>query len=149
MDARLHPPAALGVNLGDAHIIRNAGGSARDAIRSLTISQQLLGTEEIVIIKHTGAPQLPPYVSPSISDTVIDCGMLTFTNDDIHAVVEKNLGPSAAKDKKDYLPFPDLDQAIREDVEFLKNSPLISEKAKQSISGFVYHVESGRIRRVV
>lgn len=75
--------------------------------------------------------------------------MLTFTNDDIYGVIEKNLGDEAAKDKKDYLPFSDLEQAVKDDVEFLKSSPLISEKAKESITGYVYEVESGKVRRVV
>lgn len=75
--------------------------------------------------------------------------MLTFTNDDIYGVIEKNLGDEAAKDEKDYLPFSDLEQAIKDDVEFLKRSPLISEKAKENITGYVYEVESGKVRRVV
>lgn len=73
MDARIDPAAAFGISLGDAHVIRNAGGNARDSIRSLVISEQLLGTNEILLIKHTG------------------CGMLTFKNEDAHAVVEKQL----------------------------------------------------------
>ncbi|TGZ79294.1 carbonic anhydrase [Ascodesmis nigricans] len=133
MDARLHPAKALGINLGDAHIIRNAGGSAQDALRSLTISQQLLGTEVVVVVKHT------------------DCGMLTFTNADIKAVIARNLGEDAAHESEgaDYLPFPELEDAVREDVQFLKSSPLVCDKAKQSVSGFVYEVETGRVRRVV
>lgn len=80
MDARIDPAAAFGIDLGDAHVIRNAGGNARDSIRSLVISQQLLGTNEILLIKHTG------------------CGMLTFKNEDAHAVVEKQLGASAKQE---------------------------------------------------
>ena len=72
MDARIDPAAAYGIDLGDAHVIRNAGGNAKDALRSIIISNQLLGTTEIVLVKHTG------------------CGMLTFQNADARAVVEKN-----------------------------------------------------------
>lgn len=74
MDARTGPAAAYGINLGDAHVIRNAGGNARDALRSLVISEQLLDTNESLLIKHTG------------------CFMLTFKNEDAHAAVEKNMG---------------------------------------------------------
>lgn len=74
MDARIDPAAAFGIELGDAHVIRNAGGSAQDALRSIVISEQLLGTNEILLVKHTG------------------CGMVTFKNDDAYAIVEKQLG---------------------------------------------------------
>lgn len=74
MDARIDPAAAFGINLGDAHVIRNAGALAQDALRSVVISQQLLGTQEILLIKHTG------------------CGMLTFQNNDAYEIVKKNLG---------------------------------------------------------
>ena len=74
MDARIDPAAAFGIDLGDAHVIRNAGANAADAVRSIVISQQLLGTREIVLVKHTG------------------CGMLTFQESDARAIVEKNLG---------------------------------------------------------
>jgi carbonic anhydrase len=133
MDARIDPAAAYGINLGDAHVIRNAGASAKDALRSLVISEQLLGTEEILLIKHTG------------------CGMLTFKNEDAVGIVGKNLGEEAtgqlAAFKGDFLPFPDLDEAVKDDVEFLKGSKLIPEKIK--ISGWVYEVESGKVRSVV
>ncbi|TVY64330.1 Uncharacterized protein LSUE1_G007531, partial [Lachnellula suecica] len=105
MDARIDPAAAYGIALGDAHIIRNAGGSAHDALRSLIISQQLLGTEEILLIKHTG------------------CGMLTFKNADATGAVRKNLGEEGVKELAkfggDFLPFPELEQAAREDLEYL------------------------------
>ena len=74
MDARIDPAAAYGIDLGDAHVIRNAGGNAKDALRSIVISQQLLGTNEILVVKHTG------------------CGMLTFDNAAAKGIVEKNLG---------------------------------------------------------
>lgn len=79
MDARIDPAAAYGIDLGDTHVIRNAGGNARDALRSVIISNQLLGTTEIILIKHTG------------------CGMLTFQNADARGVVEKNLGAEAGQ----------------------------------------------------
>ncbi|MCJ1431094.1 hypothetical protein MMC27_000444 [Xylographa pallens] len=131
MDARIDPAAAFGISLGDAHVIRNAGGNAKDALRSLVISQQLLGTNEVLIIKHTG------------------CGMLTFKNEDAHAVVEKNLG-SAGKDELaglDFQPFPDLEQAVEADVKLLKTSKAIPDSV--TISGWVYEVETGQVKQVV
>ncbi|KAI3331358.1 beta carbonic anhydrase clade D [Ustulina deusta] len=131
MDARIDPAAAFGISLGDAHVIRNAGASAKDAQRSIVISEQLLGTREIILVKHTG------------------CGMLTFTNDDAHALVKQNLGPAAAAElgTLDFLPFSDLDDAVKEDVGFLKKSTTVPEDVK--ISGWVYEVETGRVRQVV
>ncbi|PMD25053.1 beta carbonic anhydrase clade D [Hyaloscypha hepaticicola] len=133
MDARIDPAAAYGINLGDAHVIRNAGASAKDALRSLVISEQLLGTEEILLIKHTG------------------CGMLTFKNEDAVGILRKNLGEEATGQleafKGDFQPFPDLDQGVKDDVEYLKGSKLIREKIK--ISGWVYEVETGKVRSVV
>ncbi len=131
MDARIDPASAYGIPLGDAHIIRNAGGSARDALRSLVISEQLLGTTEILVIKHTG------------------CGMLTFKNDDVHAVVEKNIGAEAKKELAglDFQPFSNLEQAVEDDVKYLKESKAIPESAV--VSGWVYEVETGKIRSVV
>ncbi|KAL9595164.1 MAG: hypothetical protein Q9179_005087 [Wetmoreana sp. 5 TL-2023] len=126
MDARIHPPSAFGISLGDAHIIRNAGGSARDALRSLVISQQLLGTTEVLLIKHTG------------------CGMLTFSNADAHGVVEKQLGKEAEKELEglDFLPFGDLDEAVREEVGWLRGSKAIPDNV--AVSGWVYEVETGK-----
>jgi carbonic anhydrase len=131
MDARIDPASAYGIPLGDAHIIRNAGGSARDALRSLVISEQLLGTTEILVIKHTG------------------CGMLTFKNDDVHAVVEKNIGAEAKKELAglDFQLFSNLEQAVEDDVKYLKESKAIPESAV--VSGWVYEVETGKIRSVV
>ncbi len=131
MDARIDPASAYGIPLGDAHIIRNAGGSARDALRSLVISEQLLGTTEILVIKHTG------------------CGMLTFKNDDVHAVVEKNIGAEAKKELAglDFQPFSNLEQAVEDDVKYLKESKAIPESAV--VSGWVYEVKTGKIRSVV
>ncbi|KAI8964468.1 carbonate dehydratase [Daldinia sp. FL1419] len=131
MDARLDPAAAFGIELGDAHVVRNAGGCARDALRSIIISQQLLGTKEIVLIKHT------------------KCGMLTFSNEDAHNLVKKNLGLSAATEitDLDFLPFSNLDEAVKEDVEYLRSSAAVSKGI--IISGWVYGVETGRVRKIV
>ncbi len=133
MDARIDPAAAFGINPGDAHVIRNAGGSAVDALRSIIISQQLLGTTSVLLIKHTG------------------CGMLTFENKDIFPIINKNLGQGATGELEaqsfDFLPFPDLDEAVREDVEFLQKSQLVPRSVE--VSGWVYEVESGRVRKVV
>ena len=131
MDARIDPAAAYGIDLGDAHVIRNAGGNARDALRSLIISQQLLGTNEILLIKHTG------------------CGMLTFNNQDAHALVEKNLGAAAQQELSDldFQPFPNLDKAVEDDVGYLKASKAIPDSI--TISGWVYEVESGKVKQVL
>jgi carbonic anhydrase len=122
MDARLIPTRALGLEEGDAHVIRNAGGLARDALRSLVISQQLLGTREVVILHHT------------------ECGMLTFKNEDLY----ERLGAEARD--IDFQPFSDLDQSVRDDVRFLEGSPLIPDDV--SIRGFVYDVKTGTVREV-
>lgn len=126
MDARIIPSKALGIEEGEAHVIRNAGGLARDALRSLVISQQLLGTREIVVIHHT------------------DCGMLTFTNEQLQAKVRKELGADASA--IDFQPFPDLEQSVIDDVLFLRESPLLLEGVP--VRGFVYDVHSGRITEV-
>ena len=126
MDARLIPTKALGLEEGDAHVIRNAGGLARDALRSLVISQQLLGTQEVVILHHT------------------DCGMLTFQNEDVYAKVRDSLGADASD--IDFQPFSDLEQSVRDDIRFLKDSPLIPDDV--SIRGFVYDVKTGKVSEV-
>ncbi|HZU02464.1 MAG TPA: carbonic anhydrase [Ktedonobacteraceae bacterium] len=124
MDARLHPSRFLGLQEGDAHVIRNAGGRAsEDAIRSLVISEQLLGTNTIVVIHHT------------------DCGMLTFSNSDLRAKIKQDLHANA--DSIDFLPFGNLEQSVRDDVATLKASPLIPDNIE--ISGFIYDVESGKL----
>ena len=126
MDARLNPYGVLGLAEGDSHVIRNAGGVVTDdVIRSLTISQRLLGTKEIVLIHHTG------------------CGMLTFHDDDVKAQIEADTGirPSFALEA-----FGDLDADVRQSVARIKASPFIPNK--DSIRGFVYEVETGRLREV-
>jgi carbonic anhydrase len=130
MDARIDPAKALGLEEGDAHVIRNAGGRAADALRSLAISHELLGTREIVVIHHT------------------DCGMLTFSNDDIRQKLAGDLGPEAEEvaSQIDFLPFRDLDQSVREDVEAIQASPLIPDDIP--VSGFVYDVHTGHLNPV-
>jgi carbonic anhydrase len=126
MDARLIPTKVLGLEEGDAHVIRNAGGVVTDdAIRSLSISQRLLGTEEIVLIHHT------------------DCGMLTFTDDEFRRSIQDDTGvkPSWAAET-----FPDLDEDVRQSIARIQASPFIPRK--DSVRGFVYEVESGRLREV-
>src|SRR6266851_470139 len=124
MDARLDPARFLGLEEGDAHVIRNAGGRAsEDALRSLTISEQLLGTNEVVVIHHT------------------DCGMLTFSNEDLRNKLKQELNADA--DDIDFLPFKNLEQSVREDVATIKNSPLILKNI--DVSGFIYDVKSGRL----
>jgi carbonic anhydrase len=126
MDARLIPSKVLGLEEGDAHIIRNAGGLAKDALRSLVLSQRLLGTSEIAVIHHT------------------DCGMLTFRNEDVHQKTQEDLGADSSD--IDFLPFGDLDQSVRDDVEFLKSSPLIADGTE--IRGFVYDVKTGKLNEI-
>ena len=124
MDARLDPARFLGLEVGDAHVIRNAGGRAsEDAIRSLAISQQLLGTNEVVVIHHT------------------DCGMLTFSNEDLRKKLKQELNANA--EHIDFLPFKDLEQSVRDDVATIKNSPLLLKNIE--VSGFIYDVKSGRL----
>ena len=126
MDARLNVYAILGLGEGDAHVIRNAGGAVTDdTIRSLAISQRLLGTEEIILIHHT------------------ECGMLTFTDDELRAAIEKDTGirPEWAAEA-----FPDLDADVRQSIARIKASPFVP--SKDSVRGFVYEVETGRLREV-
>jgi carbonic anhydrase len=126
MDARLNPYAILGLEEGDAHVIRNAGGVVTDdEIRSLAISQRLLGTEEVILIHHT------------------DCGMLTFTDDEFKAAVQKDTGikPEWAVEA-----FPDLEEDVRQSIARVKASPFVPKK--DSVRGFVYEVETGRLREV-
>jgi carbonic anhydrase len=126
MDARLNPYGLLGLSEGDAHVIRNAGGVVTDdEIRSLAISQRLLGTEEIILIHHT------------------DCGMLTFTDDAFKRSIQDDVGikPEWAAES-----FSDLDEDVRQSIARIKASPFIPRK--ESVRGFVYEVETGRMREV-
>lgn len=126
MDARIETGKLLGLEEGDAHVIRNAGGVVTDdVIRSLAISQRLLGTREIVLIHHT------------------DCGMLTFKDDDLKAQIEEDTGlrPQFALEA-----FSDLHDDVRQSVKRIKASPFVPHKDR--IRGFVYDVQSGRLNEV-
>ena len=126
MDARLDVHAILGLGVGDAHVIRNAGGVVTDdEIRSLAISQRLLGTREIMLIHHT------------------DCGMLTFSDDDFRSQLEEDTGvrPEWAAEA-----FSDLEGDVRQSIARIKASPFIPHK--DAVRGFVYEVETGRLREV-
>jgi carbonic anhydrase len=126
MDARLNPYGLLGLAEGDAHVIRNAGGAITDdEIRSLAISQRLLGTEEIMLIHHS------------------DCGMLTFKDDDFRREVHADTGirPEWAAEA-----FDDLDEDVRQSIARIKASPFIPKK--DTVRGFVYEVETGKLREV-
>ncbi len=127
MDARLTVYGLLGLEEGDAHVSRNAGGViTEDEIRSLAISQRLLGTEEIVLIHHT------------------DCGMLTFTDDEFKASIQEETGikPPWAPES-----FSDVDRDVRQSLARVQSSPFIPLKDK--VRGFVYEVETGVLREVV
>ena len=126
MDARLDVHGLLGLELGDAHVIRNAGGVVTDdEIRSLAISQRLLGTEEIVLIHHT------------------DCGMLTFTDDSFRADLQSDTGIKPPWSPES---FTDLDADVRQSIARIKASPFIPRT--DAVRGFVYEVESGKLREV-
>ena len=126
MDARLNVYGALGLEEGDAHLISNAGGVITDdEIRSLAISQRLLGTREIILIHHT------------------DCGMLTFTDDELKRQIQEEVGikPEFALES-----FSDLEEDVRQSIRRIQASPFIPHK--ESVRGFVYEVETGRLREV-
>jgi carbonic anhydrase len=126
MDARLDVHRILGLEVGDAHVIRNAGGVVTDdAIRSLAISQRLLGTEEVILIHHT------------------DCGMLTFSDDDFRRQIQEDTGikPSWAAEA-----FSDLDADVRQSIARIKASPFVPHK--EAVRGFVYDVDTGRLNEV-
>jgi len=126
MDARLHPYGLLGLSEGDSHVIRNAGGVVTDdVIRSLTISQRLLGTNEIILIHHT------------------DCGMLTFKDDDVKHSIASEVGikPGFALEA-----FSDLEEDVRQSMARIQASPFIPNKS--SVRGFIYDVRSGHLNEV-
>ena len=125
MDARLDPAKALGLTEGDAHVIRNAGGRVADAIRSLIISQHLLGTREVAIVHHT------------------DCGMLTFTDDQLRSKLRDEMH---ADTDIPFYTFSDLEQSVRDDIAAVKSSPLLLKDAV--VRGFIYDVKTGKIREV-
>ncbi len=126
MDARLNVYGMLGLTEGEAHVIRNAGGVVTDdVIRSLTISQRLLGTREIILIHHT------------------DCGMLTFSDDEVRQQIQEDVGikPEFALEA-----FSDLEEDVRQSIRRIQASPFVPHK--DSVRGFVYEVESGRLHEV-
>jgi carbonic anhydrase len=126
MDARLDVHKILGLQEGDAHVIRNAGGVITDdEIRSLTISQRLLGTREIILIHHT------------------DCGMLTFSDDELKAQIHEDVG---LKPHFSMESFSDLEEDVRQSIGRIQASPFISHK--ESVRGFIYDVETGRLREI-
>ena len=126
MDARIDPGKALGLREGDAHVIRNAGGRTSEALRSLAISQTLLGTEAVAIIHHT------------------DCGMLTFTDESIRGKLRAQRHADA--DHVAFLPFGDLDASVRDDLAAYHSSPLVRHDVP--VRGFIYDVRTGGLREV-
>ena len=127
MDARLDPAKFIGLDEGDAHVIRNAGGLVTDdALRSLVISHWLLGTQEAFVVAHD------------------DCGMLTFTNDDLRGKLADEAGADASG--IDFHPFSDLDESVRGSVRRIAESPLLPDSFRAT--GYVYDVTSGRLREV-
>ena len=126
MDARILPSHVLGLEVGDAHVIRNAGGVvSADTIRSLTISQRLLGTEEVILLHHT------------------DCGMLTFSDDDFRRSIQEDTGIKPDWHSES---MTDLEDDVRQSIARVKASPFIPNKG--SVRGFVYDVETGELREV-
>jgi len=126
MDARLDVHKILGLGEGDAHVIRNAGGVITDdEIRSLTISQRLLGTREIILMHHT------------------DCGMLSFSDEELRAEIHEEVG---IKPHFSMEPFSDLEEDVRQSMARIQHSPFIPHK--ESVRGFIYEVETGRLREV-
>ena len=127
MDARLDPARFLGLDIGDAHVIRNAGGRASDdAIRSLIISSRLLGTNAFAVVHHT------------------DCGMLTFSNDDLREKLRAETGEDASD--VEFLPFTDLEESVREDVRRIRESPFLDPGIP--VRGFIYDVRTGLLSEV-
>jgi len=125
MDARLDVAKVTGLQEGDAHVIRNAGGRITDAIRSLAISQTLLGTQEVIIIHHT------------------DCGMLTFTDDSIRQQLRAK---DINADHIAFLPFHDLEKSVVDDIHLYQASPLVRHDVP--VRGFIYDVKTGKLNEV-
>ena len=128
IDARIDPAKALGLDIGDAHVIRNAGGRATDdAVRSLLISSWLLGTREFPVIHHT------------------DCGLAIFTDEKMAEIIADRCGQDVSE--LDFLTFLDLDQSVRDDVDRIRSLSQIPRDA--TVSGHVYDVRTGILREVV
>ena len=127
IDARIDPAKVLGLEEGDAHVIRNAGGLVTDdALRSLVISHQLLGTQEVMVIDHT------------------DCGMLTFNDAEFEQKLEEETGRRPEWSPRS---FPDLETDVRDSVQRIKESPFIPKK--DEVRGFIYDVKTGRLDEVI
>ncbi|MCK9519862.1 MAG: carbonic anhydrase [Dehalococcoidia bacterium] len=126
MDARIDPIRTLGLHPGEGHIIRNAGGRLSDAIRSLAISQTILGTREVAIVHHT------------------ECGMMRYSDDEMRMMFRKATG--AIADGIAFLPFHDLEQSVRDDLELYRQSTLLRQDIP--VRGFIYDVETGRLTEV-
>ncbi|KIK67535.1 hypothetical protein GYMLUDRAFT_37694 [Collybiopsis luxurians FD-317 M1] len=137
MDARIDVYKALGLELGEAHVVRNAGGVVRDAIRSILLSQRLLGTREIAVIHHT------------------DCGMLTFTAPDVRKIVKSAAESQPANEQEttgkavdniDFFEFNDLEKSVKDDVKFLQENLLVLSETK--VTGWIFDVKTGKVRQV-
>ncbi|KAJ7593969.1 carbonic anhydrase [Mycena floridula] len=132
MDPRLDPYAQFGAKLGDTALIRNGGGSTKEALRSIVIAQQM-GTRNIAVIHHT------------------DCGMTHLTTQGIRSAVKKahpgDEGAAKAIDVIDFLEFTDIDGSVKVDVEFLHNHPLILKET--NVTGWTFDLETGKVHRVV
>ena len=127
LDARLNPAKFLGLEEGDAHIIRNAGGRATDdVLRSMIISYKLLGTREFFVIHHT------------------DCGMLKFTNEQLREMLRRDMNVDASG--IDFLPFSDAEESVRQDIQTIRSSPFILDDI--SINGLIFDVKTGRLSEV-
>lgn len=130
MDARIDTSSAFGLQEGEAHVIRNAGGRVQDSLRSILVSQRLLSTNEIAVVQHT------------------DCGMLTFTNPDLHSkLTQAHPEHQSQIEQIDFLPISSLEQGVRHDVEWLKNHPLVLKDT--IVTGWVYDVKTGKVNQVV
>lgn len=130
LDGRIDAHEILGLKPGEANVIRNAGGRAADAVRSLAVSQHFLGTREVVIMFHT------------------DCGQAAFGTDAFHRRVAEELGPEAETAARaiDFLPIIDLEQTLREDVALLRTHPLLRHDIP--VTGLIYDVATGRVRQI-
>ncbi len=126
MDARIETGRAFGLAEGDAHVIRNAGGRVSEALRSLAISQELLGTREVAIIHHT------------------DCGMLTFSDEQLRKRLREHLGADA--DHVSFLAFSDLEQSVRDDLAAYRESKMVLQDIP--VRGFIFDVKTGKLSEV-
>ncbi|KAF9263740.1 carbonic anhydrase [Marasmius fiardii PR-910] len=132
MDARIDTFASLGLEQGESHVVRNAGGRVQDAIRNIVISQRLLNTREIAVFHHT------------------DCGMLTFTTNQLKDILKKDADDAgkAEVDKiSSFLEIQNLEESVKEDVKFLKEHPLVLKETK--ITGWIFRVEDGKVVQIV